>query len=52
MTGLNEDIDPKFFISLEDLFNSQTSPEYTQLHVQDTDMYRSYQEAVASATAP
>ena len=32
-------------MSFEELFNSLTPPGYAQFHVQDTNIYRSYQEA-------
>ena len=50
-TGLSHDIDPRLSVSFEELFDSQTPPGYAHLHVQDTDIYRSYQEAAASASA-
>ena len=50
-TGLSQDIDPRLSVSFEELFNELTPPGYTQFHVQDTDIYRSYQEAAASTSA-
>ena len=51
-TGLSHSLDPKFSMSIDDLFDSQTPLGYSQLRVQDTDIYRPYQEIVAAVTAP
>ena len=42
MTTLSQDIDLRFSVSFEELFNSQMPPRYAQFHVQDTNIYRSY----------
>ena len=51
-TGLSHSLDPRFSMSIDDLFDYQTPPGYSQLRVQDTEMYRSYQEAAATVIAP
>ena len=39
-------------MSFKELFNLLMPLEHAQFHVQDTDVYRSYQEAAASTAAP